>query len=249
MRLKDKVAIITGAGSGIGRGTAVLFAREGAKVVVGDWSAEGGEETVRMINQAGGEAFFLRTDVSKSEDINNLVQTCLEKYGRVDVLMNNAGILKSAPVEQITEEDWEMIMAVNLKSVFLGTKRVLPEMLKQGGGKIINVASIAGLYGFENLSHYCASKGGIIAFTRAAALEYAPKKININCIAPGAINTGMTKGAFTDPKQKALTESQTPIRRVGEPQDIANAALYLASNESDFVTGHVLIVDGGWTVR
>ena len=249
MRLQNKTAIITGAGSGIGRAIALTFAKEGAKVVVADWSEEGGKETMEHIRKINGEAVFVKTDVSKTADIDKMVKTCLDKFGRVDILVNNAGIVKFGPLHETPEEDWDAVLNINLKSVFLGSKKVIPEMLKQGQGKIINTTSIAGLVGFENVGPYCASKGGIIALTREMALEYAKNKINVNCIAPGVIKTAMTKDMLADQATKAAFEAQTPYPRLGEPEDIAMAALYLASGESDFVTGQVLVVDGGWTVR
>jgi len=248
MRLKNKTAIITGSGSGIGRACALLFAKEGAKVIVADWSFEG-EKTAEEIRQNGGEAFFIKTDVSQSGDIDKMAALCLEKYGKIDILVNNAGIVKQSPFHETSEKDWDQVININLKSVFLGSKRVIPEMLKQGKGKIISVASIAGLVGFEQTGTYCASKGGIMALTRAMALEYAKNKININCIAPGVIDTAMTSGMLKDPATRQLFESSTPYFRLGEPDDIAFGALYLASEESDFVTGQVLTIDGGWTSK
>jgi len=249
MRLQNKIAIITGAGSGIGRGIALSFVKEGARVVVVDWSEEGGKETVRQIEKVNGEAIFIKTDVSKASDVDQLVEACLDKFDRVDILVNNAGILKSSVFHETSEEDWDTILNVNLKSVFLVSKRVIPEMLKQGKGKIINIASIAGLVGFDKIGSYCASKGGMIALTREMALEYAPQKINVNCIAPGVIKTEMTNNMLTDPATKQFLEGSTPYSRLGEPEDIAYAAVYLTSNESDFVNGEVLAVDGGWVAR
>jgi len=249
MRLQNKIAIITGAGSGIGRGIALAFIKEGAKVVVADWSEEGGKETVKQIKKVNGEAIFIKTDVSKATDVEQMVKTCLDKFGRVDILVNNAGIVKFGTFHETSEEDWDVVLNVNLKSVFLGSKRVIPEMLKQGKGKIINITSIAGLVGFDKIGPYCASKGGMITLTREMALEYAPKKINVNCIAPGIIKTAMTKDMLADPATKQFLESSTPYPRLGEPEDIAMAALYLASDESDFVNGEVLVVDGGWVAK
>lgn len=249
MRLQNKIAIITGAGSGIGRGIALAFIKEGAKVVVVDWSEEGGKETVEQIKKENGETIFVKTDVSKVADIEQMVKTCLDKFGRVDVLVNNAGIVKFGSLHETPEEDWDAVLNVNLKSVFLGSKRVIPEMLKQGKGKIINIASIAGLVGFDKIGPYCASKGGMIALTREMALEYAPQKINVNCIAPGVIKTAMTKDMLADEATKQFLESSTLYPRLGEPEDIAYAAVYLASCESDFVNGEVLVVDGGWVAK
>ena len=249
MRLKNKVAIVTGAGSGIGRSIALAFAREGAKVVVADLNEKGGLETVDLVKKEKEEAIFVKVDVSQAENIDQMVEVCLKEFGQVDILVNNAGIVKMSPLHETTEEDWDKILGVNLKSVFLSSKKVLPIMLSQGKGKIINVASIAGLVGFSNLGAYCASKGGIIALTREMALEYAPQKINVNCIAPGIIKTAMTKEMLADPATKQSFESSTPYPRLGEPEDIAQAAVYLASDESDFVNGEILVVDGGWIAK
>jgi len=245
MRLKNKVAIVTGAGSGIGRSIALTFAREGAKVVVADLNEKGGLETVDLVKKEKEEAIFVKVDVSQAENIDQMVEVCLKEFGQVDILVNNAGIVKMSPLHETTEEDWDKILGVNLKSVFLSSKKVLPILLGQGKGKIINIASIAGLVGFSNLGAYCASKGGIIALTREMALEYAPKKINVNCIAPGVIKTAMTKEMLADEPTRKSLESSTPYPRLGEPEDIAQAAVYLASDESDFVNGEILVVDGG----
>ncbi len=249
MRLKNKVAIITGASSGIGRAIALAFSKEGAKIVVVDWSERGGKTTVEQIKKQKGKAIFVKTDVSKANDIDQMVKDCLDKFGRVDILVNNAGIYRVYDLHEMPEEYWDKIINVNLKSVFLGSKRVIPGMTKQGKGKIINTTSIAGLVGFAQSGAYCASKGGIIALTKEMALEYAPKKINVNCIAPGVIKTTMTKDMLADPQTKQFLESSTPYPRLGKPEDIAQAAVYLASDESDFVNGEVLVVDGGWIAK
>ncbi|OGZ20127.1 MAG: short-chain dehydrogenase [Candidatus Nealsonbacteria bacterium RIFCSPLOWO2_12_FULL_39_31] len=247
--MENKVAIITGAGSGIGRATALIFSREGAKILVADWSDTGGKETVEQIKKEKGEAIFVKTDVSNAENVNKMADICLAEFGRIDILVNNAGIVKFGPLHETSESDWDTVLNVNLKSVFLCSKKVIPGMLKQGGGKIVNVSSIAGLVGFDQIGSYCASKGGIIALTREMALEYAPRKININCIAPGVIKTAMTKDMIADPAQRQFFESSTPYPRLGESEDIAMATVYLASGESDFVAGEVLVVDGGWTIK
>ncbi len=249
MRLQNKIAIVTGAGSGIGRSIALAFVKEGAKVVVGDWSEKGGKETVEQIRDKNGEAVFIKTDVSKAEDIDKMVKTCLDKFGRIDILVNNAGIVKSSSLHEMDEKDWDQVLNVDLKSVFLGSKKVIPEMIKQGKGKIINIASIAGIVGFDKISAYCAAKGGVIALTKEMAVEYAPKRINVNCIAPGVIKTAMTKDMLSDSAEKQLLETSTPYPRLGEPEDITYAVVYLASKESDFVNGEVLVVDGGWIAK
>jgi len=250
-RLENKSAIVTGASSGIGRGIALAFSKEGANVVVADINEQGGKETVKLIKKEKGsnQAVFIKTDVSRAEDINNMVQTCLDSFGRIDILVNNAGILMSGPLHEMKEQDWDKILSVNLKSVFLASKRVIPGMLKQGKGKIINTTSIAGLIGFNELGAYCATKGGIIALSKSMAIDYAPSGININCIAPGVIRTQMTKAMLEDPAIKKTFALNTPYPRFGEPKDIAMAAVYLASDESDFVVGHVLTVDGGYITR
>lgn len=250
MRLKNKIAIVTGGGSGIGQAIALAFVKEGAKVLIADWSEKGGEETIAKIKKIKGQAVFIKTDVSQSQDIAKMTQLCLKTYGRIDILVNNAGIALMSPTAvEMTEENWDKVLNVNLKSVFLGAKNVIPQMLKQEKGKIINMASIAGLVGFAGAAAYCASKGGMILLTKTLALEYAAKKINVNCICPGIIKTAMTNDMLNDPATKQIFASSTPYARLGEPEDIAMAAVYLASDESDFVNGESLVVDGGWVAK
>lgn len=250
MRLKDKVATITGAGSGIGRATAILFAKEGAKVVVADYVAEGGESTVGMIKDAGGEASFIKTDVSKSADVRAMFDFTVKTYKRLDILYNNAGIEgELAPTADCSEENFERVISVNLIGVFLGMKYGIPIMLQQGGGVIINTSSVAGLVGFEGMPAYNASKGGVIQLTRTAALEYATQNIRVNAICPGVIWTPMVaRVASTEEAMKQFTEIE-PVKRMGKPEEIAAAALFLASDESSFVTGAAFPVDGGYTAQ
>lgn len=248
-RLKDKVAIVTGGGSGIGRAISMEFAEEGAKVVVADYQPEGGEETVKMITDAGGQAEFSLTDVSKSDQIQAMINLAVDKFGGLDILVNNAGVALMADLASTTEEIWQKTIDIDLKGVFLGIKMAAPEMEKRGKGKIINTASIAGLVGFKGIPAYCAAKGGVVNMTRELALELATKKINVNAVAPGVIKTNMTTDILKDEKTAQGMLAQTPIGRLGEPEDIAHLAVYLASDESDFVTGQTIAIDGGWTIQ
>lgn len=248
-RLKDKIAIVTGAGSGIGRGIAKVFSQEGAKIVVADYKPEGGEEIVKIIIDAGGQAVFSQTDVSKADQVQAMVKLATEKFGGVDILVNNAGVYLPHDALGMSEEEWQKTLDIDLKGVWLGAKFAIPEMLKKGKGKIINTASIAGFVGFQASAAYCAAKGGVINLTREMALDYAAKKINVNAIAPGVIKTAMTTDILKDEKMAKGMLAQTPIGRFGEPEDIAWAAVYLASDESDFMTGQIIVVDGGWTIK
>jgi NAD(P)-dependent dehydrogenase (short-subunit alcohol dehydrogenase family) len=248
LRLEGKVAIITGAGSGIGREAALLFAREGAKVVVSDYVSEAGEETVRQIKESGGEAIFIKTDVSKASDAERMVEKTIEEYGKLDILHNNAGILgKVAFVGDATEDDWDRVISVNLKGVFLCSKYAVREMVKQGGGVIVSTASSMGLVGLPGNTAYSAAKGGVIQFTKTMALEYASSNVRVNCICAGWIDTPMNEKLGERITNWILKE--TPMGRWGRPEEIAQAALYLASDESSFVTGTALVVDGGWVAK
>lgn len=244
-RLENKVAIITGAGAGIGRGIALNFAREGAKVVVADRSQEG-QETVKLITDAGGKAVFIQTDISQMDQVELMVKKAVDEFGALDILVNNAGIFPFKPFEEMAEADWDLVLGVNLKGTYFCISKAL-KLMKEGA-KIVNISSIASVIGFAGLSHYCASKSGMNGLVRALALELAPKKININAIAPGAIDTPGAN-AISNEEIKKQTISQIPLARMGEPEDIANAALFLASDEASYITGQVLVVDGGWTVK
>lgn len=244
-RLATKVAIVTGAASGIGLGIAQLFIKEDAKVVFSDINASG----KAAADAAGRNAVFIKCDISSAESVKNLVAKTLEAFGAIDILINNAGILHQKAISETSDHEWNAVINTNLKGPFLLTREVLPIFEKRGKGKIVNIASIAGIIGYENLSVYCASKGGIIAMTRSLALEFATKKINVNCICPGAIRTGMTKVIEENEMMLRQTLMSIPAGRMGDPIDIANAALYLASDESDYVTGASIVVDGGWSVR
>jgi len=254
MRLNNKVAIITGAGSGQGRAAAMIFAREGAKVVVSDWKPELGDETVTLVKRAGGEAIFVRTDVSESADVQNLVRTTVSTFGRIDIIYNNAGVGFSSPLSMsdvinTPEADWDRVIAINLRSMYLTAKYGIPEMIKSGGGSIINTASIAALIGSEAAHAYTAAKGGMVALSRALAVEFGPKNIRVNCICPGAIDTPMIAPVVDPLKKSGQPFMTSPIRRLGTPEDIANCALYLASDESGFVTGATIVVDGGYIAQ
>jgi 3-oxoacyl-[acyl-carrier protein] reductase len=245
MRLENKVVIITGAGSGIGRETALLFAKEGAKVVVADVNEKGGEETVAQI-KTNGDGFFVKLDVSNREQSKQMVKTTLEKYGKIDVLINNAGIVQDAFVSKMTEGQWDKVIDINLKGVFNCIQAVVEVMMNQGSGVIINTSSIVGLNGNVGQVNYAATKAGLIGMTKTLAKELGRKGIRVNAVAPGFIATPMTSAV--PEKILEMMKEKTPLRRLGEPKDIANAYLYLASDESNFVNGAVLSVDGGLVI-
>jgi len=249
-RLSGKVALITGAGSGIGRATALLFAREGARVAVADRVPAGGNETVRMIRDAGGEATFIDADVSKEADVQEMVKTTVNSYERIDILHNNAGIQGPfSPTTEFSEDIWNTILDTNLKSAFLTSKHAIPVMLKQGGGVIINTTSAAGIVGLPYVAAYCASKGGVIQLTRSMALEYAPQNIRINCICPGGTQTPMMEQWIpVDPAAREAFMKTLPGGRAIQPDEIARAVLFLACDDSSSAIGSVLVVDRGWTI-
>lgn len=242
MRLKNKVAIVTGASSGIGKAIAEMYAREGAKVVFSD------------INDYPTElpegAIFVKADTSKDEEVRELINTALSKFSGLDCIVNNAGIGKTGELTTMQDEVWDSVIAVNLSGVFYGMRAAATSMEERGvQGSIINMTSILGSVGFRTASAYCASKGGVNQITRASALELAPKGIRVNAIAPGFIKTEMTKGIQDNETANASIVSATPLGHMGEPDDIAYAAVYLASDESKFVTGTILYVDGGWVAQ
>lgn len=251
MRLRDRVAIITGAAGEIGAASALLFAREGAIVVASDIQDEMGTGLVETIRRENGRAIYIHSDITLAQDANALVETAHREFGRVDILFNNAGIVIPKPLLETTEEQLEQLLQVNLKGAFRLIKRVLPHMIAQGGGSIINTASTAALVGRPGMPAYGASKGALVALTRGAAVAYGPSNVRVNAIVPGTIWTGMTRAAFSHwsnlDDQKRGTEKVIPLRRIGEPEDIANAALFFASDESKYITGVVLPVDGGRT--
>ena len=250
MKLKNKVAIITGSDRGIGFGTAQEMAKEGANIVICSPNLKDCEKAGKTLaKKYKTKTLAVKCDVSSKNDVENLINQTIKKFKRIDILVNNAGVVRFAPLWKKTEEDWDFTLDINLKGVFLCTQAAAKQMIKQKSGKIISTASIAGFVGFENISDYCASKGGIVTMTKEFALELAPYNINVNAIAPGIIKTKMTEGMLKDKKTRAGLLAQTPLGRVGLPADIGKAAVFLASADSNFVTGHTLVVDGGWLSR
>lgn len=247
-RLQDRVALITGAASGIGRATALAFAKEGAKVVVDDINAEGGEETVRMIKEAGGEAIFVKADVRVAAEVEMMVNKTVEAYGRLDCAHNNAGIIGyTGFISECTEENWDNVVNTNLKGVWLCMKYEIPVMRKQGSGAIVNTASAGAMLGLPTRPSYCASKGGVVQLTKTAALENAARNIRINAVLPGPTRTPLQQAYAEDDAGGAeLRKMLVPIERIAEPEEIAQAVLWLCSDDASFVTGHAMIVDGGW---
>jgi 3-oxoacyl-[acyl-carrier protein] reductase len=249
MRLPNKVALVTGAGSGIGRATAELFAREGAKVTAVDLNEQAGRATVEAIEAAGGEAIFVRADVSDGDDVKRMTDTCVERFGRIDILYNNAGIaMQRTPIEEIDDALFDRIIAVNVRSVHLGAKHAVPHMKRQGSGVILNTGSTAGIRPRVGASSYAASKGAVIAITKALAIELAPYKIRVVSINPVAVDTPMLHGIHQgrDPAELRDTYlASIPMGRLNRAEDIANAALYLASDEAFMVTGTAFEIDGG----
>jgi NAD(P)-dependent dehydrogenase (short-subunit alcohol dehydrogenase family) len=246
MKLAGKTAIITGGGGGIGRSTAVRFAKEGARVAVADIDAAIGEETVSLIKRDGGEAIFIKTDVTDSDEIKALIDTTTSTFGALHILFNNAGVGNSEVRSvDLAEQEWDRVIDINLKGVFLGIKYAIPELIKAGGGAIINTSSLLGLKGQKYVSAYNASKAGVVMLTQNAALEYGKYNIRVNAIAPGVIDTPIIEHWKQNERKWPIISRANALGRIGTPDEVANAVVFLASDEASFITGTTLSVDGG----
>lgn len=249
-RLDGKVVLISGGARGQGATEAKMMAGEGAKVVFGDILDDEGKMVEAEIAEVGHEATYVHLDVTKEADWTAAVQTAVDRYGKLDILVNNAGILIRKSIEETTEEDWDRIMAINAKGVFLGTKQAIPAMRKAGGGSIVNISSTAGLVGsLDGSPSYTATKGAVRLFTKATAIQYAKENIRCNSVHPGPIDTVMIEDALTDPARRERRMQRLPLKRIGTTEDIAYGVLYLASDEASFVTGSELVIDGGTTAE
>jgi meso-butanediol dehydrogenase / (S,S)-butanediol dehydrogenase / diacetyl reductase len=251
MRLKDKVAIVTGSSTGLGKAIAILFAAEGAKVVVNaDQNVAGGEGTVKAIQAAGGQAIFVQGSVAKSADSKRMVQEAMKAFGRVDILVNNAGVEIRGGVLSLTEEEWDTMLSVDLKGIFLCSREALPEMIKVGGGVVINVCSVLSFDVIPERAAYCAAKAGAVHLSKSIALDYAKNNIRCNALCPGAFHTPLLNKSMVDSGDyegtKKVLSNKSVFGRMGKDEELAQAALFLASDESSFVTGSVLQCDGGW---
>jgi meso-butanediol dehydrogenase / (S,S)-butanediol dehydrogenase / diacetyl reductase len=251
--LQNKVAIVTGAASGIGKEIASLFAHSGAHVVLVDWNVGNGEETAACIRSGGGSAVFHKADVSKAADVKGAVAAAVKNFGQLNVIVNDAAVQVIAKLVDTTEEQWDRVHSVNLKGIFLCCKYAIPEMIRAGGGSIVNLASILGFVADVDLAAYCAAKGGVIALTKVAALTYGPVGIRANCICPGDVATPMVEEYFnaaSDPEQfRNEIYSKYALRRIASPKEIAQTALFLASDASSFISGASIVVDGGLTIK
>jgi len=254
-QFEEKVVLVTGGGSGIGQVTSLQFAKEGAKVVIADISVDGGQETVHQIKGIKGDAIFVKTDLTKDADVQALINKTVETYGKLDCAFNNAGVCIRGKTADCTEAEWETQINVNLKSVWLCMKYEIRQMLKQGGGVIVNTASVSGLVGTIGTAAYCAAKGGVVLLTKSAALEYAKEGIRINCVCPGATRTAMIEKGIRDRIAEGNLQAEEwllalhPVGRLGKPEEIAAAVLFLCSDGASFVHGHAMCVDGGLTAR
>jgi 3-oxoacyl-[acyl-carrier protein] reductase len=247
MRLKDKVAIVTGAGTGIGRAVAMAFAREGARVAIVEMDRQAGEETANAINEIGPGALFVPANVSIKKEIDAMAEAVLQKWGSIDILVNNAGITRTAMLHKMTEENWDAVIAVHLKGAFNCIQAVAGQMIKQESGKVINLTSAAGLVGTIGQINYSAAKAGIVGITKSAAKELARYNISVNAIAP-AVETKMTEKILTDPKLREITLARVPMRRFAKPEEVTQTFVFFASSDADFITGQVLCVDGGMVI-
>lgn len=249
--LKDKVALVTGAAQGIGRATAIAFAKEGASVCLSDMDEEKGQATENDVKALGVETLFVKADISMVEDVESLIEKAVARFGKIDCAHNNAGIQGiRIPLSELDESSFDQVIKTNLKGTWLCMKSELKQMLKQGGGSIVNTASIAACVGLGGLSAYTASKHGIVGLTKSAALEYAKQKIRVNAICPGPIDTKMVEDTVkNDPKLEATILAMQPQGRIGNPEEVASAVIWLSSPEASFVTGHAMVVDGGWTAQ
>ena len=246
----QKVAIITGGSSGIGRATAVALAKVGARVVIAARRAKESEETLQLVKEAGGDGIFIKTDVARQDEVKQLVELTVGKYGRLDYAFNNAGIIEELmPFADNASDTFDHIMNANVKGIWLSMKYEIPHMLKNGGGSIVNMSSVAGIIGMAQRSIYVASKHAVLGLTKSAALEYAKSGIRINAVAPGAVGTEMLEQVVGDSKRKEAIKAMHPIGRIGKPEEIANAVVWLLSDKASFVTGHTLLVDGGFVSR
>lgn len=249
-KLNNKVALIIGGSTGIGRATALAFAQAGAKVAIAGRGEVQGKETESLICQAGAEGVFIQTDVTSDRSVRSLIDQTVDKFGRIDAAFNNAGIEgKVAPLWETSEDDFDAIVATNLKGVYLGLKYQIQHMLKNGGGAIVNTASIGGVVGFANTSIYCASKHGTIGLTKTAALELAHSHIRVNAIAPGAVQTGLLNRMSGGESGAQAVAQAIPMQRIATPEEIAGAVVWLCSDEASYITGHTLVLDGGFTVQ
>lgn len=250
MRLEGKVAFISGGALGMGAAEARLFAAEGSKVAVGDVLEDDGHKVVAEINESGGEALFVRLDVTDEAQWRDAIAATVRQFGKLDILVNNAGVGAHGLVEQTSVEEWDRVMDINAKGVFLGSREAIPEMRKTGGGSIINISSQLGLVGVDNSSpQYQASKSAVRLLTKATAIQYAREGIRANSVHPGPIITPMTEATRADADRYQLTLSRIPLGRYGKPEEVAYAVLFLASDESAFMTGSELVIDGGWTAQ
>ena len=253
MKLDQRIAVITGAGSGIGQAMALLFAREGARILAADVNGAAAEETAARVAAEGGTCESMAVDVTQPEQVRSMIDRANEVYGRIDILCNNAGIGSTTDVIDCEPDDWDRVMTVNVKSVYLGCKYAIPRMIEQGGGVIVNTASVAGMVGIVKRASYSASKGAVIALTRQVAIDFVEQGIRVNCLCPGTVDSpwvGRLLGQAEDPAaaRQALVARQ-PMGRLGTPEEVAAAALYLASDDAAFITGTGLVIDGGMTAR